>query len=189
MKPCVVRVCLFAAVLGGGGACDSDDDPVEAADAGTETTVSKSCPPNTPELNFGANGLSSEPNDKLDFKAHVVVASSRPAANGFNDWTIEITDLDGNALPDASLIWACAFMPVHSHGSNPRTVNKLGEGRFELIKQNMAMEGGWEIQVWVDPTGDTETYLGGRGGALAPSVCAPAGTTASPLVFKTCVPS
>jgi hypothetical protein len=189
MKPCVTRACLFAALLGVIAACDSDDEPAEASDAGEKSTASKACPPNTPELNFGATGLTSEPNENLDFKAHLVEASSRPPANGFNDWTIEITDLDGNALPQASLIWACAFMPAHGHGSNPRTVTNLGEGRFELIKQNMAMEGGWLIELWVDPTGDTEAYDGGRGSDLNPSACAPHGIAESPLVFKACVPS
>jgi hypothetical protein len=180
---------LFSALIGVGAGCGPDEQTADPVDAGDATTVSKACPPNTPEFNSGATGLTSEPNETLEFKAHLVEASSMPPANGFNDWTIAITDLDGNPLPDASLIWACAFMPVHNHGSNPKTVIRLGDGRFELKRQNMAMEGGWEIELWVDPTGKTEPYEGGRGTDLAPSACVPHGTTASPLVMKACVPS
>jgi hypothetical protein len=94
--------------------------------------------------------------------------------------------LDGNVLPQANLTWACAFMPAHGHGSNPRTVTKLGDGRFELQKQNMAMEGGWLIELWVDPTGETEAFEGARGTGLGTSAC---GKPGEPLLMKVCVPS
>jgi len=187
MRPCVVRAVLFAVLVGVTTACDSgDDEPAPAADAGDTSEPSKACPPDTPEFNLGATGLTSEPNEALGIKAHLVGASAKPPANGYNDWTIEITDLDGNALPDASLVWTCAFMPAHGHGSNPKTVDKLGEGQFELIRQNMAMAGQWLIELWVDPTGETPSYEG-RGTGIIPSACSKPGTTSS-LVLKACVP-
>ena len=77
-------------------------------------------------------------------------------------------------------------MPAHGHGSNPKTVDKLGEGQFELIRQNMAMAGQWLIELWVDPTGETPSYEG-RGTGIIPSACSKPGTTSS-LVLKACVP-
>jgi hypothetical protein len=76
MKPWVTRACLIAALLGVTAACGSDDDAKPAQpDAGTATTLSKSCPADTPEFSFGTTGLTSEPNAKLDYKAHLVDAS------------------------------------------------------------------------------------------------------------------
>jgi hypothetical protein len=183
-----VRAVLFAVLVGVTTACDSgDDEPAAVADAGDTDEPSKACPPDTPEFTLGAKGLASEPNEALGIKAHVVDASAKPPANGYNDWTIAITDLDGNPLPDATLVWVCAFMPAHSHGSNPKSVTSLGEGRFELVKQNMTMAGGWLIQLWVDPTGETPNYAG-RGTGIITSPCSKPRTTAS-LVLKACVPS
>jgi hypothetical protein len=188
MRPCVVRAVLFAVLVGVTTACDSgDDEPAPAVDAGDGTAPSKACPPDTPDFDFGSGGLTSEPNEALGIQAHLVTASARPPANGYNDWTIEITDLNGNPIADASLVWACAFMPAHSHGSNPKSVVSLGFGQFELVKQNMTMAGGWLIQLWVDPTGETPNYAG-RGTGIITSPCSKPRTTAS-LVLKACVPS
>jgi hypothetical protein len=193
MERSIVRAGSFAVQLGLVGlvgllgACDSDDPPAAPADAGDETPPSEACPPDTPAFNFGPTGLTSEPNEALGIRAHLVEASAKPPANGYNDWTVEITDLDGNALPDASLVWTCAFMPAHGHGSNPKSVTKLGDGRFQLLRQNMAMAGGWLIELWVDPTGEADNYQG-RGTSLIPDACSKPGTDAS-LVLKACVPS
>jgi len=149
-------------------------------------TMSATCPSDTPPFDYGPMGLTSAPNMALGIKAFLVTASSRPPFKGPNDWTIAITNLDGAAMPDANLTWACAFMPTHGHGSNPKMVNKLGDGQFELVKQNMAMEGGWEIRLWVDPMGGGTPYTGGSS-ALDPNACRGPGTDVS-LVLKACVP-
>ena len=179
------RIVVFVGLLAWSSACASE----QATDEDLEKTgmqLDKACPRDTPELTTGSDGLISEPNMELGLQARVVAASAQPPLNGSNDWTIQITDLDGEPLPDANLTWACAFMPRHNHGSNPKVVHKLGDGQYELERQNMSMDGGWLIQLWIDPSGGGTTFEGG-GSAIGDKACR--GPTPAPtLQFKTCVP-
>lgn len=168
-------------------ACGSDDEMLVDSATIDQPMLDKSCPKDTPEFTVGPMGLSSAPNVALGIKVHVEAASAQPPENDYNDWTIAITDLDGKPLPDANLTFACAFMQAHGHGSNPKMVVKQGDGKYQLVKQNMAMEGGWEIRLWIDPTGGGTTYKGG-GTGLNPDACR--GPSADPsAVLKACVPS
>jgi hypothetical protein len=175
---------LLAVSMSWGTACGSDDPPNSSPNvAGSGAAImDMSCPADTPPFNFGPTGLLAA-NETLGVKVFLEEASSKPPFFGMNDWTIDITDMTGNPMPQATLTWACAFMPLHGHGSNPKMVENLGGGRYKLLKQNMAMGGQWEIRVWVDPKGGGEAYTGGIGGA--PSVCAMPG---DPLVLRACVP-
>jgi hypothetical protein len=191
MKPSAIRTGLFALLIASGGvacvACGSDDDTTDTADgAATEAGLDMSCPANTPELNFGPTGLSAA-NEAMGVKVYLETASDRPPLNGSNDWTIAFTDMLGNPMPQANLTFACAFMQLHGHGSNPRMVENLGGGRYELVRQNMAMQGGWEIRLWVDPTGGGTTYSGGKLTSVNRTACS--GPTGDPtLTLYTCVP-
>jgi hypothetical protein len=167
-------------------ACADDESMVE--DATTTTPPpddTASCPADTPPFEFGPTGLG-DTNEELGIKVYLESASAMPPAHDFNDWTIALTDLDGVPLPSAQITWACAFMPLHAHGSNPKAINELGEGRFELQKQNMAMYGGWLIQLWVDPAGGGEPFES-SGTSIGTRACAEPGTKPS-LEIQTCVP-
>jgi hypothetical protein len=180
---------VFALLIASGGvACGSDDDTADPPDAGaTGDALDMSCPANTPEFNFGPTGLSAT-NEAMGVKVFLETANYRPPQNGSNTWTIAFTDMMGNPMPQANLTFACAFMPLHGHGSNPKMVNKLGSGRYELVNQNMAMQGGWEIRLWVDPTGGGTTFPGGKLTSVNRTACS-GPTTADPsLTLYTCVP-
>lgn len=184
MKLSVLCTSLALLVLLAG--CGADDDPGTGtggvgADAGLDT----SCPPNTPPFDFGPMGLSDQ-DDALGLKVFLETASDKPPLYGPNDWTIAFTDLEGKPASNAVLTWACAFMPKHGHGSSPKSVNDLGGGRYELMKQNMAMQGGWEIRLWVDTTGTKEAFKGGTVG-INRSACAEPRSEPN-LILNACVP-
>jgi hypothetical protein len=175
---------LFALLVGFASACGSDDDGTSPSPVEMDASDT-SCPVGTPPFEFGPSGLSAT--DKaMTMKVYLEEASDKPPLYGTNDWTIQITDMMGAPMPAAKLTWACAFMPLHGHGSNPKTVTDLGDGKYELVKQNMAMQGGWEIRLWVDPTGAGTTYTGG-GSSINKMACSEPGTVET-FVLQACVP-
>lgn len=175
---------LMIVAMGLFSACGSDDAPSDAAGT-SDAELDTSCPENTPPFDFGPTGLSAT-NESVGLKVYLETASDKPPLYGTNDWTIAFTDLAGSPASDAKLTWTCAWMPKHGHGSNPKSVVDLGDGRYELQRQNMAMQGGWEIQLWVDATGAGEAYEGG-GVGINRSACTEPGTKAQ-LILKACVP-
>jgi hypothetical protein len=178
-------VLLIAGSFAGGcGSDDEGDDPVVDDPEGTPMDLS--CPDTTPEFDLGPTGLGAA-NETMGVKVFLEDASNRPPLNGSNDWTIDFTDMMGTAMPEANLTWACAFMPAHGHGSNPKMVENLGGGRYKLMKQNMAMQGGWEIRLWVDPTGGGTTYKGGSAASINRTACTGPNTEPS-LTLYACVP-
>lgn len=187
VMPSCLRTGMFVLLIASCVACGSDDGTLDPPDAGkTAAPIDMSCPDNTPTFDFGPTGLGAA-NEKMGVKVFLEHASDRPPLNGSNDWTIDFTDMMGNAMPEANLTWACAFMPAHGHGSNPKKVENLGGGRYKLLKQNMAMQGGWEIRLWVDPTGGGTTYSGGSFSSLNRSACSGPNVEQS-LTIYTCVP-
>lgn len=179
---CALLVALVAAACG-------DDDAAMHADGAAMmppgVADNASCPADTPPFEFGPTGLGAT-NDELGIKVYLVDASAMPPKHDFNDWTIALTDLDGAPLPSAQITWACAFMPLHGHGSNPKAINDLGGGKFELEMQNMAMYGGWLVRLWVDLTGEGEPFES-TGTGIGTRVCTEPGTTQT-LEIHTCVP-
>lgn len=173
---------LVVVLVVSAAACGSDESGPRSDLGDSDEALDESCPSDTPPFNFGPTGLSAV-NESSGVKVFLEEASSKPPFYGTNDWTIAITDVSGKPMPEATLTWACAFMVHHGHGSNPKLVENLGDGRFRLLKQNLAMSGQWEIRLWVDPTGAAEAYTGGIGSAR--SVCAGPG---EPLILRACVP-
>jgi len=165
-------------------ACGDDGEaPIVMEDAGDPASA---CPPTTPAFSTGAMGLSvTDP--ELNLKVRVDAASHQPPRFGTNDWTIAITDMNGQPLPQAQLTWACAFMPAHGHGSNPRVVEKLDPTLWRLERQNMSMQGLWEIQLWIDPDGGSKDFTGGQGGINSMACTGPQNALPT-LVLPACVP-
>ncbi|HKP60052.1 MAG TPA: hypothetical protein VJV78_25180 [Polyangiales bacterium] len=187
MKMSVLRTSLALVLMAIGAGCGGSDDnmdgalsnPMDGEDADT------SCPADTPPFDFGPMGLSAT-NEAAGVKVYLETASDKPPFYGPNDWTIAFTDLEGKPASNALLTWACAFMPKHGHGSSPKSVNNLGSGRYELLRQNMAMQGGWEIRLWVDMTGAGKPFEGG-GVGINRAACAEPRTEPT-LKLLACVP-
>jgi hypothetical protein len=192
MQPTRTSIFASACIALLSTACSSDTSSAtnqETADSGAPDP-SEECPSDTPTLTDGTSGLQVA-DAKSGIAARIIKAQYLPPALATNDWTIAVTDATGAAMPNAQITWACAWMPVHGHGSNPKAVDKLGNGQFNLEKQNLSMYGGWEVQLWVNATGTGTDYAPQNGGgSLTGNACTPQGTTTGNpnLVFNVCVP-
>ena len=164
----------------------ADDAAMRPADD-AEGSVESSCPPELPEFSTGRAGLTVM-DPKLGIKVRVDDADYQPPRFGTNTWTIAVTDAADQSLPAAQLTWACAFMPLHGHGSNPRVVEKLDATRWRLGGQNMAMQGVWEIRLWIDPDGGSEEFRGAQAGGLQGNACRAPDGGPETLRIMTCVP-
>ena len=122
-------------------ACASDE-PAEEPEGDPLIDV-EACPAGTPETVIGmtVEGAAGAMIAKL-------IEAEVPATKGFNTWTVEITDADGEPLDDAELEIAdfLGWMPEHRHDTNhDPVIESLGEGRFEVDEINLHMDGLWEL--------------------------------------------
>lgn len=119
-----------------------------------------------------------------------VVDGPVPPEYGYNTWKVALLDANTMApAPNARITWQCAFMSVHGHGSNPKSIKNLGNGEYELVDQNLRMFGPWEVQFWVDPTGQMPEYVP-TSNLISGAACNPTtgGSIRPNLEFKVCVP-
>jgi hypothetical protein len=159
----LVGVCL-AANLGAcaseaGTAASSGSGAINGAAAGAGSGP-KSAKCDASYLNFSVGPSSALATDAASGVAVRVLDGPVPPEFGYNTWTIEILDAKTMApLPTARLTWQCAFMSVHGHGSNPKSIENLGNGQYKLTQQNLRMLGPWEVRFWIDPTGQLPEYV------------------------------
>jgi hypothetical protein len=179
---------MFILALALPSACGSDDGSEDSAvlDPDVADDAASVCPPTTPPFTTGPGGLTSK-NEALNLQVRVDEADNQPLDKGFNSWEIAVTDLTGAPLPAAQLTWACAWMPEHGHGTNPKAIEKLPDGRISLVKQNLSMNGGWQVRLWVDPTGTAPPFSGGSG-TRNPNACTAPSNDPANITFDVCVP-
>ena len=166
--------------------CGSDDavdgQPVAGDDAGDDT----SCPADTPAFTTGPAGLTVQ-DTSAGIKVRLDEAEYQPPAKAYNTWHLAITDLEGAALPQAQITWACAWMNAHGHGTNPKSITRLADGRFEIGKQNLSMNGAWAVRFWVNKTGTGKDFSGGSE-QRNPNACNAPDSSQPNIEFKVCVP-
>jgi YtkA-like len=171
-------------------ACGSDA-VVKPAPADDEPDASAQCAPTTEAFAVGETiGLTTS-DPKTGMQARIVMADHNPPAYDYNTWTLAVTDASGAPMPDAHITWACAWMPAHLHGSNPREIDELGNGRFTLGKQNLTMYGEWQVKLWVsnDPAAKPYAPQVGAGNRTG-DACSPSDLTTgvANIVYDVCVP-
>lgn len=189
----LLRSCM-AVLMSCAAACASGDDDTatqlpEVDDGGNMYAEAK-CPATLPKvLLTGPSGLTvSDPASGLS--ARIDDASPQiPDRTSNNTWKIAVTDAAGQPATQATISWACAFMEVHGHGSNPAAVNDLGGGVFEISKQNLSMYGPWAVRLWVDATGAEPNFVR-QNGLESGHECDPTnGSPSEPnIVYDFCVP-
>ena len=159
----------------------SEDAGLEAYDAAV------SCPDWTHELSYGENGLLADVEGDGEARVRLIHASNVPARKGFNTWTIEIQDSDGQRLDDYQVTWICSFMPEHNHTAGPELTAGDEPGQFVIERLNLGMNGGWEIPIWVDPVDAGKPPYSRM---AVEDACKVVGDQARPadVVFRTCVP-
>ena len=120
-------------------------------------STSTPCPDNYKTFSVGPSGtVVTDPASNISMR---VEDGPIPPIFGNNTWTVSMTDATGAPATNAHITWACAFMSVHGHGSNPKQMTNLGGGKYTLKDQNTRMFGPWEVQFWIDPTGATPDYV------------------------------
>jgi|GEM_PF-4554772 len=180
-------------------ACASDDsgDPAQGGAASSTGGVEsgdpdEQCPANYLPFSTGEEAGLKVPVEGTGFEVRLLQADYEPPARNFNTWTIGIRDAATGAPAATPVItWACAWMDVHGHGTNPRQVDKVGEADYELGRQNLSMFGPWEIRLWIDPTGTEMPYAPGSGSTeRVGNACMPShGAQGKPNAeFTVCVP-
>jgi hypothetical protein len=175
-------------------ACSSDMDSAAGSGAsmsgaGSSAAAAPDCDATHNGFAVGENGLlATDPNSGISVR---VLDGPVPPNFGYNTWTIALQDKTGAPASDAHLTWACAYMSVHGHGSNPKAVENLGGGKYKLTDQFLRMFGPWEVQLWIDPTGAEPEYASqGAASLIGGNACTPtAGLMGKPTVeLKICVP-
>jgi hypothetical protein len=189
------RVLIGACAAAIFSACGDDSSgmqgaPVDSGGAGSGTSGPMSSKCSADYLDFSVGPSSPLASNAEAGVAVRVLDGPVPPEFGYNTWTIQILDAATMApLPAAKLTWQCSFMSVHGHGSNPKSVENLGDGKYKLTNQNLRMLGPWEVKFWIDPTGAMEEYVP-TSNIITGSACNP--TTGlqgeATLELKVCVP-
>jgi hypothetical protein len=171
--------------MSGAGAATAAGAGVSAAGAGSlEDDCSESY------QHFAVGPSSTVASDAKSPIAVRVLDGQVPPAFGSNTWTIQLLDAATmQPAPNARLTWQCAFMRVHGHGSNPKSLQNLGNGQYKLVDMNMRMFGPWEVQFWIDPTGQMPEYVP-TSNIINGMACTPtSGVQGEPTIqIKACVP-
>ena len=192
-----IRVLIGACVATSLSACGGDSSngvmsgsgALEAGSMAHDHDESKKCPAEYKNFSVGPSSMVAV-NEEAGVALRVQDGPVPPEF-GFNTWIVEILDPVTMApLPDARLTWQCSFMSVHGHGSNPKTVENLGNGQYKIGSQNLRMLGPWEVKFWIDPTGTMPEYVS-TSNISAGNACVPTQglTTPVPTIeIKVCVP-
>ena len=186
----LIECCLGVLLIACGDSMDATAEVMDAESA-APLPPDQQCPADTEEFRATEQSGLLQMDATQNFEVRLVSANWVPPAKDFNDWTIAVTDMNGTPMPNAQINWACAWMPAHGHGSNPKQINKLGDGRFELFQQNLSMYGGWQVKLWIDPDGGSVDYQPqSAGSGLSGTVCTPSNGTAGTqnIEFDVCVP-
>ena len=191
MRNRILMAACVAALLGcSDDGTDSNTGSIAgAAGDGEPVDASAQCPPGLPTFATGPSGLQAR-DEKSGLAARIISSSASPPEKDFNDWTIALTDANGAPATTATLTWACAWMDVHGHGTNPKRVDVKGNGEFLLFHQNLSMYGPWQVRLWVDPTGAGAAYAPQSvSGVANGNACTGPNALAQPnLKFDICVP-
>jgi hypothetical protein len=77
-----------------------------------------------------------------------------------NDWTVEVSALDGSPAPDAQIDRGETFMPLHGHtgGVVPKTMALSLPGQFQVDRLNFIMRGPWEVRLWLSSASLGDDY-------------------------------
>ncbi|MET0386835.1 MAG: FixH family protein [Polyangiales bacterium] len=142
-------------------ACGSDPvEPASGATAGEDTSAdagARCSPTIEPFAATETDGLV-RPDATSGSQVRIVSADHTPPDFGYNSWVLKVTDAAGAAVADTHVVWACAWMPAHLHGSNPREIIEQGDGRFAINNQNLSMYGEWQIRFWFSDDPNATPY-------------------------------
>jgi len=143
-----------AAVLALGCATEADAaEPDTAASAGEASAEEESgtarCPADTPMFSAAPDSGLLVMGKRNTVQGRIIQADPAQPERFENDWTVQFSDPTGVPLDNLTISNACAFMPVHGHGGEPKEVMASGAATFTLVGLNLFMRGPWEVQLAV----------------------------------------
>lgn len=93
------------------------------------------------------------------FSVKLMTASPAPPDKGLNTWTLAVTDSDGAAVTDATVM-VSPLMPAHGHGSNPKDFHGvLEDGMYTFTDMNLYMAGRWTMDITIEQPSGTKEVL------------------------------
>jgi hypothetical protein len=121
------------------------------ADAGDDF---KGCPGEIPSFEPGLQALGKH------FAVKLLAAMPAEPERHLNDWTVELSSLDGSAAPDAIIDHGETFMPIHGHngGVVPKMTALSEPGQFQVDRLNFIMRGPWEVRLWLSSASLGDDY-------------------------------
>ncbi len=94
------------------------------------------------------------------FQVRVASTTPSPPAEGKgNSMRVQLLDMDGAPLPDATLTKVVPFMPDHGHGTEevPEPGATDAEGYVDITNIDYRMPGVWRLELHVDAGGTLDT--------------------------------
>jgi len=115
------------------------------------------CPSSTPVFGPGMQATGNRSN----ITATLVTASSVPPQRYLNDWTIALSNQQGEPVSDVEVIEARPFMPVHGHDGNikPNVEKLAAPGQLSIAGINLLMRGPWEVQLMLSSKSAGSDYV------------------------------
>jgi len=154
-------VCGLIACGDDADAHDEDAGQSRARDAGPIADMPadaegdfKGCPDGIPNVAPGLLAVG----ERLALK--VVAAMPAEPERYLNDWTVELSSLDGSPDAEAEIVRGQTFMPVHGHDGRvqPRMKALAEPGRFQVDGLNFTMRGPWEVRLWLRSGAQEDDY-------------------------------
>jgi hypothetical protein len=195
LSACLASLCACSDDSSGSDASATSGAGAASAGAGAQAGAAgadakEQCLPDYQQFAVGPSSpLFSDPKSGIAVK---VLDGPVPPEFGYNTWTIQLVDAATMApAPNARITWQCAFMEVHGHGSNPKSIEDLGDGKYKLVDMNMRMVGPWQIKFWIDATGQQPQYMPTSSNILNGMACNPSTGVqgVESVLIKACVPS
>jgi len=91
----------------------------------------------------------------------VVAAVPAEPERYLNNWTVELGALDESPAPDAEIVRAETFMPIHGHDGRvqPQMTALSEPGQFRVDRLNFTMRGPWEVRLWLRSDALEDDYV------------------------------
>ena len=125
---------------------NSGTDNSSVADGEDETFVSLCA--STPDIDTWAQSPITRTGENYSLKLTAI--SPEPWSVGDNDWRIQVTGKEGEAVAGVTL-FITPYMPDHGHGVSPPLYNgvEAEDGVYDIETFNLIMPGFWEMTATV----------------------------------------
>lgn len=133
-----------------------------AGDESTAAPASSLCDSfDTPYETYSA-GMT-RPGESERLQVAIVDATPAPPTRGTNDWTVQVLDMGGSPMSEATVVAVTPFMPDHGHGTSvvPEVGATNSDGEVDVSSIDFRMPGVWTVSFDVEAAGVTDRVVFG----------------------------